>query len=251
MEVDIYIPSIKLAIEYDGIAWHKEDKRDREIRKYRICQNNGIRLLRLMEKPPKNGILLTADDSISIEDGPMHEPEQLAKVIRFLLDKIDPVSNPWTRQKYIIHSPVDIDLQRDEVEIRQYMTILKSGSLADKYPELAKEWHPTKNGTITPNKVPPYSDVKRFWLCPVCGNEYEASPSHRVSGTGCRECGRIRSARKRGKQVLMIDPDTQEVLRTFETISEAGREVGINSSNITSVCKGKRPNATSHHEAFE
>ena len=66
MEVDIYIPSIKLAIEYDGIAWHKEDKRDREIRKYRICQNNGIRLLRLMEKPPKNGILLTERNSMIV-----------------------------------------------------------------------------------------------------------------------------------------------------------------------------------------
>ena len=243
MELDIYIPSIKLAIEYDGVAWHKEDKREREIRKYQICQKNGIRLLRLMEKPPENGVLLTADDSLSIEDGPMHEPAQLEKVIRYLLDKIDPVSNPWTRQKFILHSPVDINLERDEIEIRQYMTVLKSGSLVDKYPELAKEWHPTKNGLTTPNKVLPNSDKKYYWHCPVCGKDYKSSPSHRVSGTGCPECGKTKSAIKRGKSVIMIDPDTHEELRTFKTISEAARALGINSSNISTVCKGQRSRA--------
>ena len=42
MELDIYIPSIKKAIEYDGIFWHDEDSIPREQKKYRICKDNVI-----------------------------------------------------------------------------------------------------------------------------------------------------------------------------------------------------------------
>ena len=44
MELDIYIPSIKCAIEYDGEAWHKKDNIHREQCKYNLCKNNGIKL---------------------------------------------------------------------------------------------------------------------------------------------------------------------------------------------------------------
>lgn len=237
MELDIFIPSKKLAIEYDGEAWHKNDKRDREERKYAICQENGIRLLRLMETPPE-GILTTADDALSISDGPMYEMEHLQKVIRVLIDSLDPESNFWTRKKPIFHSSMDINLKRDELEIRKYMTALKSDSLEDLYPNLAEEWHPTKNGTLTPSKVKRGSDIKIWWICPDCGNEYQASPAHRTTGTGCPQCGKKKSNAKRSKAVQMIDMDTNEVIRTFPSISEASRQMSISSGNIAAVCKG-------------
>ena len=243
MEVDIYIPSIKLAIEYDGEAWHKKDKQSRETRKYKICQENGIRLLRLMEKPPENGIILTADEGLSIEDGPMYEKKQLAKVIRFLLDEIDPETNKWSTIRPGFHSRVDINLDRDEAEIRKYMTAIKEGSFAELYPELAKEWHPTLNGQLTPDKVKPHSDIKAWWICPVCRKEYQTAVGHRTRGTGCPECGRLKSDQKRRKKVLMIDPDTRETIKTFDSVTEASEELGINKSNISSVCKGKREKA--------
>ncbi len=244
MELDIFIPSIKLGIEYDGMAWHKADKIPREKKKYKICKENGIRLLRLMEKPPENGILLTADESLTILDGPMYEKEHLAKAIRFLLDKIDPKSNPWTRRNPLaFHSRVDINLERDESDIRKYMTKMKKGSFAEQYPELAKEWHPIKNGDLTPDKVKSHSDIKVWWVCPTCGLNYYTAVSHRVYGTGCPKCGILKSARSRSKSVSMIDPDTQKEVRTFSSISEAARELKINSSNITMVCKGNRKKA--------
>ena len=46
MEVDIYIPSMKTAIEYDGAFWHK-NKRKLEEEKYKICRQKGIKLIRL------------------------------------------------------------------------------------------------------------------------------------------------------------------------------------------------------------
>ena len=39
------------------------------------------------------------------------------------------------------------------------------------------------------------------------------------------------------------DPETGEVVKTFVSISDAAREMGISSSNITMVCKGVRSKA--------
>ena len=33
------------------------------------------------------------------------------------------------------------------------------------YPELVKEWHPTKNGDLTPKDVTHGSSKKIWWLC--------------------------------------------------------------------------------------
>ena len=40
-----------------------------------------------------------------------------------------------------------------------------TNSLAGRYPELAREWHPAKNGTLTPDKVVAGSHTKAWWLC--------------------------------------------------------------------------------------
>lgn len=241
MELDIYIPSIKLGIEYDGMAWHREDKLRREEKKYRICKENGIRLLRLVEKPIQ-GPLTTADEALSIADGPMYEKKYLARTIRFLLDRIDPESNFWMRKRVTFHSKVDIDLNRDELEIRKYMNVIKD-SFGKQFPELVKEWHPDKNGNVTPYKIKPHSDFKAWWKCPQCGNEYLASVGSRSYGTGCPKCGIIKSARRRGKPIQMISRETGEVLRVFNTAAEASRQMHISDGNINAVLHGKRPHA--------
>jgi superfamily II DNA or RNA helicase len=64
-----------------------------------------------------------------------------------------------------------------------------TNSLSSLYPELAKQWHPTKNGTITPNQVVAGSDKKVWWKClNSSDHEWEAAISNRVNGTGCPFC---------------------------------------------------------------
>lgn len=243
MELDIYIPSIRLAIEYDGMAWHKADKIEREKRKYRICQKNGIRLLRLKEFISEED-RDTADEYLSLGDRPMYEHKYLQQTIRFLLDRIDPETNMWTRRDpSAIHSKISIDIKRDEREIRSYMTRLKKGSLAECFPELAKEWHPTKNGALTPDKVKPHSDIMAWWCCPKCGNEYPSSIGKRSYGTGCPRCGIQKSKQSKEKAVSMIDLHTNQIIKSFVSISDASRKMNISSGNIAAVCKGIRKRA--------
>ena len=50
IELDIYIPSIKTAVEYDGSYWHK-DKIEEDNHKDDICGQSGIQLIRIRENP--------------------------------------------------------------------------------------------------------------------------------------------------------------------------------------------------------
>jgi len=239
MELDIYIPSIKLGIEYDGEAWHKKDKRSRERKKYQICKENGIWLLRIMEKNP-DGFNYIADETLSMPN-PIYEHKYLARCIHILLDRI----TMWTkRHAYQLHS-YDIDIKRDEHEIRAYMTKLNKGSLAEMYPAVAAEWHPTLNGTVTPDKVKPGSEYKAMWICPKCGNVYSATVGHRTSKkpSGCPKCGIEKNRAANQKAVKMLDLTTGATIKTFISVTEASKQQHIHRGNISSVCKHKRPHA--------
>lgn len=59
--------------------------------------------------------------------------------------------------------------------------------LATTHQHLAKEWHPTKNGEITPHDVTRGSGKKVWWQC-ESGHEWEASTNKRSSGRNCPYC---------------------------------------------------------------
>ena len=50
-ELDIYIPSKKVAIEYDGYLWHK-NKAKIDLKKNQKCKEDGIKLYRIREGLP-------------------------------------------------------------------------------------------------------------------------------------------------------------------------------------------------------
>jgi len=59
--------------------------------------------------------------------------------------------------------------------------------LASQMPELAREWHPTKNGDMTPDAVTRGSHKKVWWRCGK-GHEWKAVVKSRASGCGCPYC---------------------------------------------------------------
>ena len=58
---------------------------------------------------------------------------------------------------------------------------------------LAAEWHPTKNGALTPEQVTVSSSKRVYWLG-KCGHEWQAAIRNRNNGAGCPVCS--------GRQVL-------------------------------------------------
>lgn len=60
--------------------------------------------------------------------------------------------------------------------------------LQTKYPELAKEWHPTKNNLLIPSNVKYGAKKKVWWMCSRCKHEWPAYVCNRTSGKGCPAC---------------------------------------------------------------
>lgn len=64
----------------------------------------------------------------------------------------------------------------------------KYNTLAYKFPKIAKEWHPTKNGNLKPSDVSYASSKKVWWKC-LQGHEYYSSIGNRTSsGINCKQC---------------------------------------------------------------
>lgn len=60
--------------------------------------------------------------------------------------------------------------------------------LASVYPYLASQWHPQKNGALTPKEVTAGTHRKVWWVCEK-GHEWQASVSSRIgSGADCPVC---------------------------------------------------------------
>jgi len=64
----------------------------------------------------------------------------------------------------------------------------KDNCLATTHPEIAKQWHKTKNGKLTPNDVLAGSETKVWWKCNK-GHEYQATIYSRQKGN-CPICNK-------------------------------------------------------------
>ena len=161
-ELDIYIPSCKIAIEYDGQTWHKDIKKDEN--KDLLCKEKDINLYRIREDNCKS--INTSNSSIYMYK--YQDWNELNKIIIDILKKLG-------------INDTDVDILRDEYSIKEqyYITSLKD-SLGNLYPNISKEWHPIKNGNITPFNVLPDTHDSYYWLCPKCGNTYKAMVKNRV-----------------------------------------------------------------------
>ena len=68
-----------------------------------------------------------------------------------------------------------------------------TNSLATQYPEIAAEWHPTRNGDLTPADVVAGSDKKVWWKCPNGpDHEWQVSVDNRSRGKGCPFCAGLK-----------------------------------------------------------
>lgn len=143
INVDIYIPSLKLAVEYDGSFYHKDAKKDN--RRTLIINETGSHVIRIREP----GLpALTHGDTIKLKSVSF---KNVAKATEKLLKRIS--------KKYgvfIALAPIDADIDLPEV----YKLIefsLAENSLQSVYPELAKEWDYEENGNLDPNRVTAHS----------------------------------------------------------------------------------------------
>lgn len=159
MEIDVYIPSKKVGIEYDGEAYHKGNKNAlREQEKYRICKQNDIKLIRIKEKEDQDKIIVA--DIVLKSEYQKNKYTGLDKTIQNLF--------------ILFNIKCDVNTERDANAIHeQYLNVLQAYSLAHQYPEIVKSWHKTKNGNLLPTMFNAYSNEKVWWHCDKCGGDWQ------------------------------------------------------------------------------
>src|SRR4051812_12875573 len=63
----------------------------------------------------------------------------------------------------------------------------KGASLVDVSPNVAAEWHPTRNDQLRPEDLKPYSNRKVWWRCRE-GHEWRSTVGDRAQGRRCPHC---------------------------------------------------------------
>jgi hypothetical protein len=112
----------------------------------------------------------------------------------------------------------------DKCPICRGFIVVLSNCLYTTHPELASEWHPTKNGKLTPLKVTYGYNKKVWWKCNK-GDDHEwiSSPNNRTSSnTSCPFC----TLTPQSKQELII---THELITIFKDIDPKGFKINVKS----------------------
>lgn len=69
------------------------------------------------------------------------------------------------------------------------LKVVSSNCLATTHPKIAAQWHPTKNGTLTPYNVVAGSNKKAWWRCDQHDkHEWQAVVNKRTTGRNCPYC---------------------------------------------------------------
>ena len=87
LELDIYIPELKLAIEFNGNYWHSSELKDKyyHINKTNLCKEKGIRLIHIFEwewDNKKDQILKRIDNAIGIYHKRIYARQCIIKEIK-------------------------------------------------------------------------------------------------------------------------------------------------------------------------
>lgn len=191
-ELDIYIPSIKTAIEFDGAFFHRDKASDqRETRKYNKCRDKGIKLIRIKDSSAMEG-RWNSDYTIGVEN--LQDHRSLNNVIRLLLKDLDSQSNCLFRKNPIqiwstIDSDIDVDKDYFEIVSNKYIRA-KEDSFVSANPELLKDWDYDLNGNVNPQAITKGSTMIINWKCHVCGFRWKSRIADRLRGTGCPCCNK-------------------------------------------------------------
>jgi hypothetical protein len=180
-EVDIYIPEVNVGIEYDGVYWHQDKHKKDQVKNGGLA--SSIILIRVREEGlpvlstndiriRKNGISISTIKIILrtiLSQRNIKSQEIIAKIYAYLK------TGEWLASEQFNN----LYSERKLVAFEKTLSYL--------FPNIAKEWHPTKNDLLLPEHFTPGSGRKIWWFG-KCGHEWQDSINHRTSDRDCPMC---------------------------------------------------------------
>lgn len=171
-ELDIFIPSLNVGIEYNGCHYHNKSS---DSYKRMQIEKSGIRLICVNES--KNKIKPHfKDDNIYINH--RFSFEEIGYAVKTIFRLID------------VEISIPIDVNKDSLDIYKMQSkILDENSLGAKVPRLIEEWNWEKNQNLSPFDFSYNSHFSVWWRCKR-GHEWMAPINNRAktNGTNCPYC---------------------------------------------------------------
>lgn len=316
-KIDIFIPSYRIGIEYDGNWSHQKIEKDRE--KDLFCHVHKIHLIRIREnKCPKyessevifiNRHTNRADEdlNLSIQDtiAAVYQLAGKEQKVRMEIDIMEKTGDILQLQKELMGNygrvaedvPYEKSLQYCAPDIAKLFDAKINGITADRvyrhaniqfafshfdeksqmkhvwrdspngmksascpicshrtiqigyndlgttHPELAAQLDRERNAPDVASTVFAGSPDKLFWICPVCGESWDASPNARTSKkVGCPRC-----ARKNKQRAVIRVEDGKE----YESVRAAAADNGVKYNTISAAIGKENRTAGGYHWCYK
>jgi len=191
-EVDIFLPDIKLGIEYDGSYFHK-DKQSIDLEKNARLKHLGINLVRVRNYPLTK---LSSKDLI-IKKEPL-EKSDMNKIMSIFVE-LEISKNQRNLIKEYKSKKTFVAEQLFREKLSDISNPLPGLSLVETHPSLAQEWNFVKNHPLLPEQFSGNTHQKIWWKC-FKGHEWQSkiySRTQRKGKGGCPYC----SGRRVSKEI--------------------------------------------------
>lgn len=177
-ELDVYIPSIRCAVEYGAWFWHR-NKLENDSTKRQLCVENGIRLITIYDQH--------FDDVVPFSDGCWCYSEVLG------LDANSDLLRGIVYRLFVEFGIADdfskVDFERVKIRARNASRRMTTDEFKEQL------------GDVLPNVeiVGDFCGMQNpiRCRCRICGHEWDSIPTRLMLGHGCRKCGRKVYAEKR------------------------------------------------------
>lgn len=224
-EIDMFIPSISVGVEYDGAFYH-QDRVESDLSKNTAMNGSDIQLVRVRESPlPK------------ILDWDVVTPQrELTKKDLDNLFSFFGRINPKLKQLVADYHSKEEFINDEEYSI--YMSYFPSpfpeNSLAETHPHVAIQWDSQKNSPLTPYNFTHGSKHKVFWICDK-GHSHKTTIGSKVShfgseSKGCAYCSGRRTTQK--KSLAKMYPELAQEWHPYKNDPLTPENVSTGSNRV-------------------
>ena len=198
MELDIVIPSLKVAYEPGSWAWHY-NKRTRDTKKRVKCEEIGYQLITIYTDYKQDAIPYDSNCYTSVTSLGNSNWEETKLLVKRLLDeqKLELSSNQWDKVRKIA---IEKSRRRTHIEyIEALSAVNPKVEVIDKYID---------------------NSTRIRFRCLVCGRIWDAMPSSVLAGHGCPTCGKQRTADSKRKTHEQFCLDVQAINPNISFLGE-------------------------------
>ena len=153
-EIDIFIPSLNVGIEFDGLYYHGGNS-SKDVKKNKKLEEIGIPLIRVREP----GMLrISENDLLLSKKSPSKQEINILLQILSKFGEIIGLKNYLEKDEFV-------NEELYLVYIESFPNPLPGNSISETHPESNKYWDFEKNNPLTPVNFSHGSDYRAWWKC--------------------------------------------------------------------------------------